>query len=295
MTPISQKKAVEKKLRPFLENPINFPEKILDQMDIFFEAMRGILTHAEQIYPFVKKKIFDVSTFESLIEKLEQLQKKCDHLQQLNEDSTNFFQVITQLVENPFKKLKKNPYLAKLKPYLWAGNTRLTEDKFKSKKFYELSYEPLNQLITKLEPLKLFLQIQPSKNLNHHHPFTMKVLTFIQAIPESMEDCLSEIISGVMYFELPPSVVLYNSQFQEYSVIDNVFKFSDPNDKIYGYLQKVISEYSLILRKYRSREKKIKIVGLWKEKKGYTDFLKLMKRLKSFQEKFEKIGFFNDD
>jgi len=295
MTLKSQKKDVEEKLRPFLENSINLPEKILTQMDIFFESIQAVLADAKLIYHVANEHSFNVITFSTLIENLEKLKKKYEHMHQLTEESTNFFQVLIQLMQNPLKKVNKYPYLAKLKHSSWFGNQYVTEDAFVSKSFYKLSYAPLDQFITNLGPLKPFLQTKHPKNSDHHHPFTLKILSYIQEIPETVEDCLSEILPGVMYFELPPSIVLLNSQSQEFSVINEIVRFAKPNNIMYSYLKTVIKEYSAILEEYRRREEEIKMVGFWKDKKGLEEFEKLVNRLKKYQRKLEKVGFFPDD
>ncbi|MHA1618532.1 MAG: hypothetical protein ACTSVZ_04560 [Promethearchaeota archaeon] len=287
----SQKKVVKEKLQPFLENPIHFPEKILKQMDGFFETSRVLFTTAEQIYPVVKEDIFDVLTFATLIDNLENLRKSFEKLHQINKKSENFFQVLHELTKNPFKKVKKNPYLAKLKPTFWgSGHNYVVDSSFVSKSFYKLSYDPLNQLISNLEPLKPFFQ---TPNIsNDHHPFTLKILTLIQEMPESVEECLSEIMPGVVYHELPPSISLYNKRSQEFSAIYAVFEFSKPNKTIYAYLKKVIKEYSLILDEYRKKEEEIKMLGFWKDKKGLAEFKKMMRAIKKYHIKFRKLGFF---
>ena len=286
-----KKKKMEKNLQPFLEQPLNLPENILKIIDFFFETMQTIFHKASQLYPMVNESSFDLLSFNTIIDNVQDLENLYTKLHNLNEEHVLFFQTLDQLLENPFKKMEKIRYLSKLASgfSLTGSHDHVSDSDFEVGYFYKLSYNMLSKSITDLESLKPFLQTPNGSD--QHHPCTIWIHKFIQDLPTILAECLGEIIPGVVYHELPPSIVHYQQRSQEIALVFDLPQHANPENNVSKYLQIVLREYYKILDENRHREKKIKMSGMLTDKPGLYEFRKVIKSIKKFQTKFEKLGF----
>ncbi|UYP46083.1 hypothetical protein NEF87_002368 [Candidatus Lokiarchaeum ossiferum] len=290
---LHDKKKMEESLQPFLEQSLNLPENILKIIDFFFETMQAIFHKASQLYPMLEESAFDLPTFNTILENVNDLEIHFKKLHHLDKDHVSFFQTLNQLLEDPTNKMEKIRYLSKLGSgfSLTGSHDHVSDSDFEVGYFYKLSYNTLSKPITDLESLKPFMQTP--KSSEQHHPCTTWIHKFIQDLAQIMLNGLGEIIPGVVYYEFPPSIMHYHQRSQEIAQIFDLPLFINPENKVSKYLQLVIREFNKILDENRYREKKIKMNGILSDKPGLYEFRRVIKSIKKFQTKFEKLGFLN--